>query len=272
MIYREFAPSSELGRYIQCYWSLSGTEGAAGGVQPILPDGRMELVLNLGDAFRKAIEGRWERQPNAMIVGQMGRPVVVEPAGLVDIVGVRFHPWGARAFIEAPMDRFNSVLPGVDDVSTVLSRVVKDSEGELRERRTVAALERMLLSALRHRRRTDDLAESAARLIVGTRGLASVSATAREVGLTGRQLERKFLDVVGIGPKRLCRILRFQGALMASQQQSNANWAEIAARCGYFDQAHLIRDFREFSGHAPTALQLNETSLTALILAAGVDQ
>ena len=272
MRYREVAPSPELARYVQCYWFLSGSDGAAGGVQPILPDGRMELVINLGDAFRRAIEDGWELQPQAMIVGQMGRPVVVEPTGLVDIVGVRFHPWGARAFIETPMDRFREELPGLGDVSTRLSRVVRDYEGDLRERRTVASLERMLLSAVRRQRGTDDLVESAARLIVGARGLGSVAATAREVGLTGRQLERRFLDGVGIGPKRLSRILRFQQALMASLEQSKPNWARIAARCGYFDQTHLIRDFREFSGYSPTTLQLNEDSLTALMLAADVDR
>jgi len=153
-----------------------------------------------------------------------------------------------------------------------VSRVVKDYEGDLREGRTVASLERMLLSAVRRHRGTDDLVEFAARLIVGARGLGSVAATAREVGLTGRQLERRFLDGVGIGPKRLSRILRFQQALMASLEQSKPNWARIAARCGYFDQTHLIRDFREFSGYSPTTLQLNEDSLTALMLAADVDR
>jgi len=265
--YREVSPGPALARYVQCYWFLSSAERETGEVQPILPDGRMELVLNLGNHFRRVIESGWERQPPVMVVGQMGGPVVVEPTGAVDIVGVRFHPWGAGAFIDAPMAQFRDQLSSLDDVSGKLYRLIKDNQSELLERRSIASLERVLQSALRVQRNSNDLAERAARLIVSSRGATSVSAIASEVGLTGRQLERRFVAAVGIGPKRLCRLLRFQEALRVAQEQSRPNWAEIAARSGYFDQAHLIRDFSEFSGASPAALQLSETSLTALMVA-----
>jgi len=265
--YREVSPGPELARYVQCYWFLSSVEAATGEVQPILPDGRMELVLNLGDHFRRANERGWERQPPVMVVGQMGGPVVVQPTGSADIVGVRFHPWGASAFIDVPMAHFRDQLPSLDDVSGKLSRLIKDHRAELLERRSIGSLERVLQNALRAQRRPNDPVEWAARLMVRSRGTASVSAIASEVGLTGRQLERRFVDAVGIGPKRLCRLLRFQEALRVAQEESKPNWADIAARSGYFDQAHLIRDFSEFSGASPAALQLSETSLTALMLA-----
>src|SRR5262249_54820410 len=161
--YREVIPSQELGRYIQCYWFLSsGGAPAAGDVQAILPDGRMELVLNLGDPFRRATDNGWQRQPLTMVVGQMGGPVVVEPTGMVDIIGIRFHPWGARAFIDGPLIRFRDELPGLDDVSGGLPRLIKDHDAELRERRRIASLEGILLRALIRRKKTDDSVDRAA--------------------------------------------------------------------------------------------------------------
>src|SRR5262249_29709825 len=149
----------------------------------------------------------------AMVVGQMGGPVVVEPTGTVDIVGVRFHPWGASAFIDAPMVQLRDQLPSLGDVSGKLSRLIKDHRAELLERRSTGSLERVLQNALRVQRKPNDSVEWAARLMVSSRDTASVSEIASEVGLTGRQLERRFVDAVGIGPKRLCRLMRFQEAL-----------------------------------------------------------
>jgi AraC-like DNA-binding protein len=70
---------------------------------------------------------------------------------------------------------------------------------------------------------------------------------------------------VGLAPKTLGRILRFQHVFKA-QQDDAANWAEIAVACGYFDQSHLIRDFRQFTGECPSALNVSHDSLTELFM------
>ena len=81
------------------------------------------------------------------------------------------------------------------------------------------------------------------------------------LGVSRRQLERKFLSEVGIGPKLLCRILRFQQVFRA-MERDDATWAGIAAACGYYDQAHLIRDFQEFARETPSALLRQRDELT----------
>ena len=72
------------------------------------------------------------------------------------------------------------------------------------------------------------------------------------VGLSCRQLERRFLRDVGITPKRFCRIQRFQQVFQTIED--GADWVRAAVECGYYDQAHLIRDCKDFSGEAPAAL------------------
>jgi transcriptional regulator GlxA family with amidase domain len=81
---------------------------------------------------------------------------------------------------------------------------------------------------------TDDVAEVAARL-----------------GVQARQLERRFKLRVGLSPKYFARIRRFQRVF---PEVEGAGWVEAAAACGYYDQAHLIRDFRAFAGEPPAAL------------------
>ena len=88
--------------------------------------------------------------------------------------------------------------------------------------------------------------------IIMSDGRQSVARLSQDIGLTGRQLERKFQIMVGISPKLLARIIRFQKVFKAMGQAA-ASWSAVAYECGYYDQAHLIHDFRTFSGESPTA-------------------
>ncbi len=68
-----------------------------------------------------------------------------------------------------------------------------------------------------------------------------------------RQLERKFQALVGVSPKFLCRILRLQKVFKTVELNPAVNWSFIASECGYYDQAHFIHDFKDFSGQNPSA-------------------
>jgi transcriptional regulator GlxA family with amidase domain len=100
----------------------------------------------------------------------------------------------------------------------------------------------------------------AARLVKSA-GLISVDQLASEAGISSRQLERRFLREVGVGPKLLSRILRFQQVFRAVER-FDAAWASIALECGYYDQAHLIRDFHQFAHQTPSVLFAEQSALT----------
>src|SRR6185295_20383896 len=99
-------------------------------------------------------------------------------------------------------------------------------------------------------------------LIRRSHGRITVDALASRCNLSGRQLERRFLDDVGLPPKRLARIVRFQRALAVLSARERG--ADLAFRLGYADQAHFIRDFREFAGHTPMQHPALESALTTL--------
>jgi transcriptional regulator GlxA family with amidase domain len=109
------------------------------------------------------------------------------------------------------------------------------------------------LADLGRRPRRSESANGLHRLIdwvVERRGDVRVEDLARHSGLSARQLRRRFLEETGVGPKQFCRILRFRRAT-SELAGWRGDWAGLAADCGYFDQSHLIREFREFAGGRP---------------------
>ena len=265
MDYREHAPLPALAHLVELLWTLDGhADLLRGEAQPVFPDGRCELILHLGDPFDRIHEtGRVERQAAMLFAGQLTSRLVLRPTGRIAIVGVRFHPYGAAAAVGPPQrdlagqtidvasvdprlgrslrevqDRAGSTLDAVACVQAVLLRHCADAAPDPRVRHVVAEIER------RH-------------------GLVSIDRLAQTAGLTRRHLERQFLRQVGVPPKRLARIARFQRALrLLEDTPAPRPGAMTAADCGYADQAHFVRDFRDLAGCAPGAHLLQRGVLT----------
>jgi AraC-like DNA-binding protein len=106
----------------------------------------------------------------------------------------------------------------------------------------------------------DPLVAEAVRRIVAAKGNSDVASLARELGLSLRQLERRFHSVVGLPPKLFCRIQRLNSVLRTLEQPSR-NWVETALACGYYDQAHLIRDCNRLTGSTPAVLLAGDADL-----------
>jgi AraC-like DNA-binding protein len=122
-------------------------------------------------------------------------------------------------------------------------------------RMVVHDLERLLISADVGKNRAQGLAS----VQIQHHGTLSVRELAYEGGISERQLEREFNDVVGLPPKVFSRILRFQRVFEAFEE--NAKWVDVALECGYYDQPHLIADFRQFAATTPTTFDLAQFEL-----------
>jgi transcriptional regulator GlxA family with amidase domain len=90
--------------------------------------------------------------------------------------------------------------------------------------------------------------------ILGRRGHIQVPVLAEQACMSPRQFERRFTREIGVPPKLYARIARFESALESKALSKQESWTEITNRLGYFDQMHLIKDFKEFSGDVPTSL------------------
>ena len=270
MLYAEYAPLPRLASVVDRLWTLSGDSASLGGdTQPVLPDGRPELILHFGDAFERVHANcAVERQPCVIFAGQLTSQLLLRPTGLIGVLGVRFHPYGAAAVVRAPQQDLAGVTIGVDALARPLSRAL----AEVRESTAdpVDAVSRVQAALLRwvEPDRVDPRIRSAVETISRRRGLVSVDDVAASVSLTRRHLERKFLSAVGMAPKRLARITRFQHALRILEESEGASrGTHTAAACGYADQAHFIRDFRDLAGCAPGEHLLRHGELTGVFYA-----
>ena len=262
MRYSEILPIPALTRFVECFWILENDAGPAA-TQPerLLPDGCIELILNFGEPFREhKDDGQEERQPQHLLVGQMTRPILIAPTGSVQLLGIRFHPGGTFPFFRIPMHELTNQVTDLralsSDFQNDLVRCVDKTSSLLK----IAAVEKLLVERVRSCRNDSRLVSLVTKL-VQSGGQVSVDQLATDAGVSSRQLERRFLLEVGIGPKLLSRILRFQQIFRAVDRHDEG-WAAVAADCGYYDQAHLIRDFREFSRQTPALLFENPSALT----------
>src|SRR4051812_27979955 len=175
------------------------------------------------------------------------------PAGTV-MTGVRFLPGMAGGFLGIAPARLTDRGVPLEDL---LGR--QTSELEARLAATPSAPDRAggLGSFLRIPPAPPGPVRRAIEALVEARGLADLDWVATQSNLSPRQFRRRCLEESGLTPKHLCRVLRFRHALSLARARRKPDWALIAADAGYFDQAHLIRDFREFTGRTPMSVFSN---------------
>jgi len=232
MRYSEIPPRPPLNEFVECFWTLDG-DGPVPGASPdrILPDGCVELILNFGERFSQHQDNQRKLQPRHFLVGQMSGPILISPNGAVELVGIRFHPGGTSPFLRVPMNELTDQIAELGSLSSELERellLVSQDLSSLQER--TSAIEAVLLARLLR----GSFHSSALKLAVGiveSAGQVSVDQLATAAGISSRQLERRFLRDIGIGPKLLGRILRFQQVFRAVERVDSA-WASIAVECG----------------------------------------
>ena len=248
---------------VKAIWVARGTKQEFEAPEPIVPDGCVEIIFNLGDRFINADTGA--SQPRDLLAGQMTRPVIALPTGEVDLIGVRFKTGRAGAALGIPMwelqDRLiaaSDVICGLDRLADDLRNVAPTDRLDHLSRALAAGFDEIDAGALHS-------VDEALAIIDRTRGSIAIETLARRVGITRRHLERQFKERVGLGAKHLARITRIHRALDLLQHQQSMSGSEIAAECGYSDQAHLIRDCQELTGRTPQRLKTTERSLAGLM-------
>ena len=258
-MYRETRARGALARYVDCFWFLeegAGTRGAGCPVERLLPIGAIEVVLHRRSPFRQwSPEGAPRRLAAGVVAGQQTGPLYIQPEGPIATFGIRFLPGGAYPFLGVSLDALTDRLASFEDVW--------DSAGRRLEERLLDApddaervriSESFLLERLGFSARHDAAVEAAAGEIRRRRGRVRVADLCGASGVCARQLERRFATALGLSPKSLARIVRFQAMLRAIDRGARPDWAGLAADFGFCDQAHLVNEVRRLSGLTPLGL------------------
>ncbi len=253
MNYETFVPCEELKAFIKCYWTLEDGIGGSPRKQTIVPDGCMEMIFHYGDLYRQYTEtGSYIIQPRCFVIGQLTRILEIEPAGETGIFAVRFHPDGFLPFATLPVKQ-------MENTAVALGKLF-GKEGEETEQKILSAsltsdrirfAEIFLLNRLTATETIDRMVRSAVETLITANGQLSVEELSRQTDINRRQLERKFSSVIGLSPKQLSKAIRLQAALKMLLDRKFTRLTALAYEGEYYDQAHFIKDFREFTGLTP---------------------
>lgn len=254
--YDEWLPGSGLEGIVTAYWRVAG-DGSKVPSPAILPDGHIELVFNLGDRVALSGPAYTGDQPDRAVVGPLSEAIRMRYRARVDTFGIRFHPARGAGFLgqTAPTltDKLVPLVQVCSSLDGVLSQLLAQS-GSMESETRRSALDRVLLQQLPLALPTDHVVVTLVDRLSRSNSAPLVSQLAREFGLSSRQLQRRFLAVVGVPPKRLVRVLRFARVWQLATMSPPETWAQLAAAHGYADQAHMVREFRAFGAEPPTHL------------------
>jgi AraC-like DNA-binding protein len=254
--YREWRPCAALGDVILAYWRVAG-DGTSVPSPTILPDAYVEIVINLGGAVTLDGPPFHGSQPARAVVGLLETAIEMRYPSDVCTFGIRLHPARAAAFLGVPASAVMNIVSPLGRITQALDdrlAEVVETHPRIDSVEARAAFEGVLMDHLGRATPTDDLIVRAVDRLLGADVPIAVSDLAVELGLSRRHLQRRFLDEVGVSPKRLERLARFARAWRQAVVGPTVTWADLALANGYADQSHLVREFRTFGAHPPAHL------------------
>ena len=268
MLYNTYEPSDDLRDFIKLYWTLQDEAHPDPDIQRIIPDGCMEMIFHYGDHFKQMLgEGNSIVQPKCFVFGQITKTLEIAPTGVTDIFSVRFHPGGFIPFSSYQIKEMeNKAVPlnqlfGDEGVLLETTMLQITDIGE-----KIQKVEEFLLDRLSRPETLDMVTKRSLALILEMNGQLSVDDLSDQLIINRRNLERKFSDKIGLSPKELSRMIRIQSVLSSLISNNYENLTDIAYEFNYFDQAHFIRDFKDFTGLTPKKFFSNNLKMSSLFI------
>ncbi len=240
-------PHPLLRPFVRCYWAFEGGAGVPEDAFKVLPDGCMELIINMGDPYRR----NGLRQPDAFVVGQITAVIELQPTGVNRFFSIRFEPHGLRPFIAMPVNELTDLDVSLEHLWTDAAmwtdqwRAAPDFGGQC------AVADHFLTTCLARGISVETRLFKTVypMLMQPDRSVAQIAAM---LGLSARQLQRRFRDHTGLTPKHFARIARLRRVLAYLRDDDRfETLTDLAHDLGYSDQAHMNHDFKALTGLAP---------------------
>lgn len=252
--YVEVPPPPSLAHLVACLWEMRIPTIAEKRVR-ILPNACVDIVVYASDTSHgEGTAGIVAPPHRSFVVGSTLRSFIVRSVGWRHIVGASLLPAGVQPLLGVPARLIGESIALLDDI-------IGSSAVEMEERILSTTGDRALsrmgdaLVRLRASREVHPVIARAVHSVRTAGGQKRMDALANETNLSTRQLERAFLEHVGLSPKTYSRLVRFDRAVRGIDARGTLPWSQFALAHGYSDQAHLINEFKEFAGVTPAQFE-----------------
>ena len=256
MIFETHIPQGLLARYVDHIIFFEGYT-AQHKADKLLPDGGIYMIINMLDKperlYRDEKLSVYKQFTGCFISGQHKRFIFIE-AEHSSNMAIKFRLGGAAPFFKFSIGELNNKVQQLEpilgkSVSRVRSAIIREKNTA----KKFELIEQFLLAALRKDFSENARFRESLELLASLPELISIKELAAKAGVTQKHLISLFRKQVGLSPKALARIFRFQKVILELEKNKKIDWLQIATDCGYYDQAHFIRDFYTFSGIRPSA-------------------
>lgn len=258
IIYREYPASPSLQSLVECYWheEFIGNSNEDSPIQRCLPTGMAKIIIHISSRPGGCVVNQEQRiLPDAYLVGISKESVPWTMPGDSQVFGVKLKPEGLIQLYRRPMGDF---VNDYVELETFLGKQVKPVVSQIQDasdaRARIAIMENFLLQQLSKFQPEQNYFSEAIKRIYHSEGSMSIESLSKTLFVCERQLQRAFKVNLGISPKAYLRVIRFKNIYKQLQGNENLNWAELAHRYAYSDQAHFIREFKTFTGATPNVV------------------
>lgn len=252
-MYQELGPHPKLREHIKCFWMLDHDYGNSfHDHEQLWADAHTELIFTSGQRYFRKASARTIPLSASFVVGPFQRELQLFSRGRTTLVAARFWPWGFRPLSKVPMKDLKNT---VQSCHGVLGKAGSSLEQELAHIENtyakIAALEQALLTRIAATENTEILSRPIATDILKARGVIRVRELLRAHAMDARRLQRIFLEEMGVTAKVFARIVRFNHAKKMIETNPDIDLLALTYECGYADQSHFTRNFREMFGITP---------------------
>lgn len=245
----EIAPHPGLRKIVETYWLVKDEDLKV----RILPEGTINIVFNLG---KPVVISDSEKEnkvfKNSWLVGAHKKYYVQDEDIESFLVGIKFKQEGAYRFLKFPQ---HQIANKVVELDSVLNGYSMDTRSKLIDADNVGQikqiLDRFLIKRADISNGTPDIVDFALKKVQMNGSPSLIKNLCSAANISHKHLITLFNDKVGLSPKLLYRINKFNKAISITKDKEEVNWCDIAFSCHYYDQAHFINEFRHFSGISP---------------------
>lgn len=256
MFYAAREPRFPLSQFVSQLWY--GENAPSHSHESFLPTGEFDLVINTKDGILRTYDPEMFNVAavfsGPVVAGAHTRPYGIDTGQQASLLGAKFRPGGAHAIFGLPADMLrNRHVPLQDLWGPAAIQLQEEAMAAVTPDARIAILERAMVARLAGHRRSHPAVAHAIRRFHARRGIDLVAEVATEVDLSPQRFIGLFRREVGLAPKLYCRLLRFRRILHDIEQSPTTDLTNVALDCGYYDQSHMIREFKALSGLTPSA-------------------